>query len=53
MLLNNRKFDIRVWVIVTHNYDIYFCQKGYIRTSCEVYDIESKDLYVHLTNNAV
>jgi len=25
MLLNDRKFEIRVWVIVTHNYDIYFC----------------------------
>ena len=53
MLLNNRKFDIRVWVIVTHNCDIFFCQKGYIRTSCEIYDLDSKDLYVHLTNNAV
>jgi len=53
MLINNRKFDIRVWTIVTHNYDVYFCQKGYIRTSSEAYDLESTDLYVHLTNNAV
>ena len=53
MLINNRKFDIRVWVLITHNMEIYFFKRGYIRTSCEMYDIDSNDLYVHLTNNAI
>jgi hypothetical protein len=24
MLINNRKFDIRVWVLVTHELKLYF-----------------------------
>jgi hypothetical protein len=53
LLIKNRKFDIRVWVLVTQNMDVYFFKRGYIRTSCEEYNIDSTDLYVHLTNNAV
>ena len=34
-LIENRKFDIRVWVLLTHNMDLHFFKEGYIRTSTE------------------
>mmetsp|Transcript_6421 Transcript_6421/g.5517 ORF Transcript_6421/g.5517 Transcript_6421/m.5517 type:complete len:205 (-) Transcript_6421:455-1069(-) len=55
-LINNRKFDIRVWVLMTHDLKVYFFKEGYLRTSCEEFSLNEKDLnkeYVHLTNNAV
>jgi hypothetical protein len=36
-LINMRKFDLRVWALVTHELDVYFFPEGYIRTSCEDY----------------
>ena len=56
MLIKGRKFDIRVWVLITHNLDCYFFKEGYIRTSSKEYNTESTgfdDEFVHLTNNAI
>lgn len=33
LLFNNRKFDIRVWVIATSKGELYFYNEGYLRTS--------------------
>jgi len=56
LLINNRKFDIRMWVLITHEMDCYLFKEGYLRTSgnefvISKYDIDNK--YIHLTNNAV
>jgi hypothetical protein len=53
LLYNGRKFDIRVWVIVTHNLDILFFKHGYMRTSSFDYDMSNDYNYVHLTNNCL
>ena len=56
MLIQGRKFDIRVWVLITHNLDCYFFREGYIRTSSSKYTTDAAALandWVHLTNNAV
>ena len=54
LLINNRKFDIRVWVLVDHKYDVYFFKEGYLRTSSSEYNPNNTDdLFVHLTNYAV
>lgn len=56
LLINNRKFDIRVWVLVTHKLGCYFYKHGYIRTSSEKYSLDDSLLsnqYIHLTNNAI
>lgn len=56
LLIYQRKFDIRVWVLVTHEMKVYFFKEGYLRTSSEIYTLESdsvKNKNVHLTNNAV
>jgi len=49
-LFNDRKFDIRVWAVVTEDYRIYFYKHGYLRTSSSAYDLKDKNNYVHLTN---
>lgn len=33
ILINERKFDVRVWVLVTQDNKIYFFKEGYLRTS--------------------
>jgi len=56
LLCGGRKFDIRVWVLFTHELKVYLFRQGYIRTSSFVFSVnEDKitDLSVHLTNNAV
>lgn len=56
LLCGGRKFDIRVWVLFTHELKVYFFRQGYIRTSSFNFTVnEDKiaDLSVHLTNNAV
>ncbi|CAD8114381.1 unnamed protein product [Paramecium sonneborni] len=53
LLLDGRKFDIRVWVLVNHNFDIYIFNQGYARLSSEMFDLTQLDAFIHLTNNAV
>lgn len=53
-LINNRKFDIRVWVLISQDMEVYFCREGYLRTSAFEYILDNcQDNSVHLTNNAV
>lgn len=56
LLINKRKFDIRIWVLLTHDLKVHFFKEGYLRTSCEDFSLKSEDVcktFVHLTNNAV
>jgi len=56
LLLNGRKFDLRVYlliVILPNERVISFYHPGYIRVTCQPYNIQSTDLTVHLTNQAV
>ena len=42
-----------MWAFITSNQELYFYQEGYIRTSSEVYKLESKETYIHLTNQCL
>jgi hypothetical protein len=56
LTVNKRKFDIRVWVLVTHDMQLYFFKEGYLRTTCYEYDLTEDNIdnkFIHLTNNAV
>ena len=53
LLYKNRKFDIRVWVVVTQEFEIYFYKDGYLRTASTVYDMSDDNNYTHLTNNCL
>jgi tubulin---tyrosine ligase len=49
-LYRDRKFDIRIWALVTHDFQIYVYLDGYLRTSSSEYDLSNNDTFVHLTN---
>jgi len=56
LLINERKFDIRVWVLITEDFNAYLFKEGYIRTSSSPFVIDLNDVdnkFVHLTNNAI
>ena len=54
LLINKRKFDIRVWVLINQDMEVYFFKEGYLRTSATPYKLDNcKDPMVHLTNNAI
>ena len=38
-LFNGRKFDIRVWAVVTDDYRVYLYKHGYLRTSSAEYNL--------------
>ncbi|CAI2364892.1 unnamed protein product [Moneuplotes crassus] len=55
-LIHGRKFDIRVWVLVSHTGKCYFFKEGYLRTSTTKFSMDESnpdDPHVHLTNNAI
>lgn len=55
MLIMSRKFDIRIWVLVTHNLRGFVFREGYVRLSSLEYACTDSpsNAFMHLTNNAV
>ena len=58
MLYNMRKFDIRIWVLflfISKNYqfEVYVFKEGHLKACSEYFNLNSDDLYVHLTNYSV
>ena len=58
LLYNNRKFDIRIWVLFTYisrcyNLEVYVFKEGHLKACSEPFNLDSDDLYVHLTNYSV
>ena len=54
LLVHQRKFDIRVWVLVTQSHNCYFFPQGYLRTSSSKFTLDHlESAYIHLTNNAI
>ena len=53
LLYNGRKFDIRMWAVMTTKCEFYYYKHGYIRTSSDEYSLDSNKNYVHLTNNCL
>ncbi|XP_061481507.1 tubulin--tyrosine ligase isoform X2 [Rhineura floridana] len=50
----HRKFDIRSWVLVDHQYNIYLYREGVLRTSSEPYNSANfLDKTCHLTNHCI
>ena len=53
LLYNERKFDIRVWALVTDDGNVYYYNKGYMRTSTSKFTMDSTFNFIHLTNNCL
>ena len=43
LLITGRKFDIRAWVLVTDQFDVYWYREGYLRTSSEAFVTDVAD----------
>ena len=53
LLYDERKFDMRIWVLLNHEMNIYICKEGHLKIASEKFYIQSNDLYVHLTNYTI
>ncbi|KRX01751.1 hypothetical protein PPERSA_01621 [Pseudocohnilembus persalinus] len=61
LLINERKFDLRIWVLIAPDMQLYVFKEGYLRLSGEKYNIQqnysnnnsNKNQVMHLTNNAI
>lgn len=50
LLYHNRKFDIRIWVLLTQEFHVYVFKEGHLKTCSIDYNIDSLNKYRHLTN---
>ena len=53
LLYHKRKFDIRCYVLVDHNLNVFYCREGHLKGSSEIYDINVTDKFVHITNHSL
>ena len=58
LLYNKRKFDIRIWVLFTYiitenKYEVYVFKEGHLKACSDEFNIDSDDLFIHLTNYSV
>ena len=50
LLYFGRKFDIRIWVLLTQDLKVYVFNEGHLKCCSVKYDLSSNDNYSHLTN---
>ncbi|XP_072306327.1 protein polyglycylase TTLL10 [Eucyclogobius newberryi] len=54
LLLKGRKFDVRSYLMIacTTPYMVFF-RHGYVRLTCDLYDLNTNDMSTHLTNQCM
>ena len=50
LLYKKRKCDIRIWVLLTQLMHVYVFKEGHLKTCSVEYDLDSKNLFSHITN---
>jgi hypothetical protein len=53
LLYKGRKFDMRIWVLINHKFEVFVFKEGHLKCSSVPYNINLKDSYVHITNYSV
>jgi len=54
LLIDSFKFDIRIFVLLDQDMNVYMYREGYLRKSSEKFDLDNiGNEYIHLTNNAI
>ena len=48
-----RKCDMRLWVLLTWDFNVYLFKEGHFKATSVPYDVNSQNSYVHLTNYSV
>ena len=52
-LYHKRKFDIRCYVLVDHNLNVFYCREGHLKGSSEKYDLNVNNKFIHITNHSL
>ena len=50
LLYQKRKFDIRCFVLIDSNLNVYFCKEGHLKGCSEFYDLDKNNKFIHITN---
>ena len=50
LLYNNRKFDIRCFVLVDYNLNLFFFREGHLKACSELYNLNDRNIFIHITN---
>ena len=50
LLYNKRKFDIRCFVLVDHNLNLFFFREGHLKACSELYNLDDRNRFIHITN---
>jgi len=50
LLYHGRKFDIRIWVLLTHDLKVYMFNEGHLKCCSVKYNLNVSDNFSHLTN---
>ena len=53
MLYKGRKFDVRIWVLLSHNMKVYIFKEGHLKATSSPFSLDDKNFFVHLTNYSV
>ena len=56
LLRGDRKFDVRCWVLLDPDYNIFLYREGVLRTGAVAYSVTAENLddkFVHLTNHCI
>jgi hypothetical protein len=53
LLYKGRKCDMRLWVMLTWDFNVYLFKEGHFKATSVPFDINSQNAYVHLTNYSV
>ena len=50
LLYYGRKFDIRIWVLLTQNLNVYMFEEGHLKCCSINYNLNSDNTFCHITN---
>ena len=50
LLFNGRKFDIRVFLLLDQNLNLFILKEGYLKTCSNEYNLDTKEPLIHITN---
>ena len=50
LLYNNRKFDIRCFVLIDYDLNLFFFKEGHLKACSELYNLNDRNRFIHITN---
>ena len=53
LLYKGRKFDMRIWVLLNYDLNIYVFNEGHLKSSSELFNLYNNNLFIHLTNYSI